>query len=422
MRLLNRSVGASVVLLLGVAACGGDSTASHPSATDSATTTFASATRETATTSTPPVTISIVLGTTNETDRADVYLGATAEIYRRVLPNGQNFVVRLSTESYASVFGLSWTAPTGSAQSCLGDHAVFFGVPGDIGPWGSAWVAAPWFDDTNRKQPVVVQSSMLPAEDAAPTTRYVVVRTDTDASGVVLSAADGIELDRSIVTNGVAMVVLAEGEGRTVNDVRVAVLANDGQQSAPSSLAASAPSVPADCGPGDPPPHPLPAAGVQPADSDAAATQIRQRYALLVDRSVPDDQKPADLLDDDTGVRDAITKAGTGQFGEVVASATYSIDELVFTQPDLAWFRYTITTTNATYADRFGIAVFNGKVWQVTRATICQDLALALVPCEPAPLAVEAPSTPEWEAAWQEWMRRANLYMANDGCGPLSQC
>lgn len=75
-----------------------------------------------------------------------------------------------------------------------------------------------------------------------------------------------------------------------------------------------------------------------------------------------------------------------------------------------------------TYSDRFGIAVFNGAVWQITRATICQDLALALSPCQPTSKVIEPPSTPEWQAAWQEWMSRANLYNANDGCGPLSQC
>jgi len=94
----------------------------------------------------------------------------------------------------------------------------------------------------------------------------------------------------------------------------------------------------------------------------------------------------------------------------------------VFTQPDEAWFRYTIATTTTTYADRFGIAVFNGEVWQITRTTICQDLELALAPCQPTTHVIEPPPTPEWQAAWQEWMSRANLYLCNDGYGPLSQC
>ena len=278
---------------------------------------------------------------------------------------GEDFVVRLSTQSYVTVFGLSWFASTGSAEECLGNHAMFFGVPGHVGFWGSSWVSSPWFDETIPTQAVVLLSSMSAAENTNPATTYLVVRTRDDASAAT---------------------------------------------------------IPAGCSPGDPPPRPLPEHGAQPADSDAAATQIRQRHALLVDRSVPFDQKPADLLDDDTGVHDAIATLDAGQYSEVAASATYSLDELVFTQPDEAWFRYTITTTTTTYGDRFGTAVFDGKVWQITRATICQDLALALAPCQPTPPAIEPPSTPEWEAVSREWMSRANLYMGSDGCAPLSQC
>lgn len=140
-------------------------------------------------------------------------------MYRRTLPDGQDFVVRLSTEPYATVFRLSWTAPTGSAKRCLGDHAVFLGVPGDIGSWGPAWVAAPWFDAAVPTQPAVLLSSMWAAEDTVPATELLVVRT---------------------------------------------------------------------------------------VDPTAAVAQISQRHALLVDRSVPLDRRPADLLDDDTGVQAAI--------------------------------------------------------------------------------------------------------------------
>ena len=424
MRLFNHSVGASVVLLFALAACGDGSTSSQSSATQSVPTT--SGTEQPATTtSTVPETTSTVTGTTDTIDRADIYLGKTTEIYRRALPNGEDFVVRLSTDSYATVFGLSWTAPTGSAEECLGAHAMFFGVPGHVGFWGSAWVASPWFDDTISMQAVVLQSSMSAAENTNPATEYLVLRTLGDAAEIVLSSLAGTELDRSTVTNGIAMVVVepqARGEGQTVNDLQVTVVAKDGLPSEASRLAPLAANVPVDCGPGDPPQRPLPEPGAQPADSGAAATQIRQRHALLVDRSVPADQKPADLLDDDTGVQDAIATIDAGQYRDVASSATYSIDELVFTKPDEAWFRYTITTTTTTYGDRFGIAAFDGKVWRITRATICQDIALAFAPCQPTPSTIEPPSTPEWDAAWQEWVSRANLYMGNDGCGPLSQC
>ena len=143
---------------------------------------------------------------------------------------------------------------------------------------------------------------------------------------------------------------------------------------------------------------------------------------MLVDQSINSDQKPTDLLDDNTGVPDAVEQLHSGQYAEVAANATYSVDELVFTKPDEAWFRYTIKTSLGDFPDRFGIAVFDGSVWQTTRATICQDLALALAPCQPSPPPVEGPTTPEWEAAFQEWTARAQQYIGNDGCPPLSQC
>jgi hypothetical protein len=408
MRLSKSSVGVTVVLLLGIAACGEDRRASVASAT----------------TSTTPGTSSSRPENTAADDPADAYLGSTTELYRRTLPDRHDFVVRISTESYATVFGMTWSAPTGSAEACLGDHAVFLGVPGDVGPWGSAWTAAPWFDEADPTQPAVLQSSMS-SDFTVAATEYLVVRTDADAAEVVLLSPDGTELDRSMVANRIAALMVdprAKGEGQTVNDLIVVVVAKDGQQSAPSPLSPTARSVSADCSPGDPPPRPLPAAGEQPANPDGAATEIRQRHALLVDLSVPSNLKPNDLLDDDTGVFDARATLDTSPFSDLASSAVFSIDELVFTRPDEAWFRYTITTTSATYADRFGIAVFNGEVWQITRATVCQDLALALAPCAPDPPTIPLPSTPEWEAEWQAWMNRANLYMVNDGCPPLSQC
>ena len=424
MRLFNRSVGASMVLAFALAACGDRSTGSPPSATESVRTTSGTDPPAT-TTSTASHSATTVTATSDAIDQADAYLDKTTEIYRRALPNGDDFVTRLSTESYATVFGLTWTAPTGSAEECLGDHAMFSGVPGHVGFWGSAWVASPWFDDTMSTQSVVLQSSMSAAENTVPATEYLLVRTQGDATELVLSSLAGTELDRSTVANGLAMVVVepqAQGEGQTVNDLQVTVVAKDGRSSAPSRLAPFIANVPADCSPGEAPQRPLPEPGMQPVDSDAAATLIRQRHGLLVDHSVTADHKLADLLDDDTGVQDAIAALDAGQYSDIAASATYSIDDLVFTKPDEAWFRYAITTTTTTYGDRFGIAVFDGTVWRITRATICQDLALALAPCQPTPPTIEPPSTPEWEAASQEWVSRANLYMGSDGCPPLSQC
>ncbi len=425
-----RSATALVALLIGAAGCGEDSpglatlpVGSEPVVSAPVTTPAPSPTSTPMTVVTVPVVASTVpVGG----DPADRYLTGTTEIYRRTLSSGEDFVVRLSAEPYATVFGLVWKAPTGSAELCLGDHAVFLGVPGHFGGWGSAWVTQPWYD-SEPAEPVAVRASMQAAGAANPPTEYLLLQTETEATEVVLSTREGSELDRVAVVDGLAMIIVDpdnKAEGQTINDLWVTRTMHDGQLVGPTALTPTVQDVPPECGPGDPPQRPLPDPGEQPADPDGAAEQIRQRLLLLVDLSIPADQKPDDLVDDDTGVRDAIDRLEASQYADLAHSATYEIDELVFTEPDEAWYRYTITTSAAaaTYTNMFGIAVFNGDVWQITRATICQDLAAAAAPCQPEPAPIEPPTTPEWESAWMEWTKRASLYTAGDGCAPLSQC
>jgi hypothetical protein len=64
-------------------------------------------------------------------------------------------------------------------------------------------------------------------------------------------------------------------------------------------------------------------------------------------------------------------------FEEAAASAEAIVEELVFTTPTEAWFRYRIETTSGIFDKRFGIAVNVDGVWKITRNTICQDLQLA---------------------------------------------
>ena len=422
---MNRFVGAGIMLVVVLAACGDDRTRLASVAPD--TSPGPSSTSLAVPETMPPATSGTTPTTTSGTDRADAYLASTTELYRRTLPDGQDFVVRLSADTYADVFGLTWTAPTGSAELCLGDHAMFMGVPGDIGDWGSAWVSHAWFDAVDTSQPAVLQGSMWAAVDSSQTMQFLVVRTVDDVEQVVLSLANGDEVDRASVSNRIAMVaidVAAQDAAGQQGGLIVTVVDDQGRASAPVALnAPTRTPLPAECGPGDPPQRELPGEGEQPPNPSAAEEQIRERHALLVDRTIDAADKPADLIDDDTGVDDATARLNAGPYREAADSAVHSIEELVFTSPTEAWFRYTITTSpNGTFSGRFGMATFNGSVWQITRATVCQDLALALAPCEPNPPVVEPPSTPEWEAAWQEWMSRAMLYNDNDGCPPLSQC
>lgn len=374
----------------------------------------------------PPVTGEVPATTADVmvpgTDRADQYLVGSTEIYQRTLPNGDVFVARVSEEPYSSVFGIEWRAPTGSAEECLGDRALFIGVPARVGWWGSAWVVGRWFDDLDASHPYVV-ASMSPAVDDQTTDpgQHLLFRVAPDVQQVIVSDADGVELDRADAVNGVAMVAVTWESAPTVSTVTAG-----GQRSEPVPVeyAYSTAGLAADdpCSPGEPPVPALPAAGEQPADPRSAEKQIRERHALLVDQSLTADEKPGDLLDDNTGIADAVAKARGGQYSEAVGSASYAIDEVVFTAPDEAWFRYSITATTGTFGPRFGQATFNGRVWQISRATLCNDLSLAGGQCQPAAPPIELPNQAEYQQAYNEWIERANLYNAGDGCAPLSQC
>ncbi len=178
---------------------------------------------------------------------------------------------------------------------------------------------------------------------------------------------------------------------------------------------------PAECTPGEEPFPALPPAGEQPADPTAAEAEIRERHAMLVDRSIPFENKPDDLLDDDTGVAAALEQASTGPSKNAFASATFEIDEVVFTEPGTAWFRYTIYRHGEPVPGRYGVANLDGDVWTFTRDTICGDLLLDAVACDP-PATFLQPQDPDWAAEHEEWLRQMDLYRLVNNCSPLSQC
>jgi hypothetical protein len=140
-----------------------------------------------------------------------------------------------------------------------------------------------------------------------------------------------------------------------------------------------------------PPPPALPPAGPQPADAAAAEASIRERFDLLWDWETPRDEKPDDLLDDWTGVAEAVETVRQGGFGDTARTAEQIITELVFTSPTEAWFRYDIRTDITDFRDRFGYANFIDGSWRLARDMICQDLALAGAQCVPGFVAIQPP-------------------------------
>lgn len=131
----------------------------------------------------------------------------------------------------------------------------------------------------------------------------------------------------------------------------------------------------------NPPPPELPAPGVQPDDPAAAEQEVRDVFDLLWNRDIPLDEKV--VLDDTTGVAEAIDQVDSGGFAETAETAEHTITEVVFTSPNEAWFMYDLNTDITNFTNRFGIAYRIDGVWVIARAVICQDLGLAGGQCIP---------------------------------------
>lgn len=343
-------------------------------------------------------------------DPAAAFLESTVEVYRRDMGD-REVVVRRSERSWAEHFDISWRAPTGTADLCLGDHVLFVGDPAAQGPPGSTvWSPIEEFDDF--------------AGDVAVDQAWsgvTVVRSRGPADEVVL-VVDGIERDRAMFDDELAVLDTTDLWQSAVEFEPSLVLVTDGV--AGETLPLGSPHGRAteqyqqECTPGPPPVRPLPPAGEQPTDPSAAEARILAVYAEAVDRTVPLAAEDPPSVDDITGIEDAAAAVDAGEMAEVAATAEHTVDELVFTAPDEAWFRYTISTTLGSFGGRYGVARFDGSNWQITRATICQDLAMAGGECKPAADRVEPPEPENWDDVMAEYDRTSELYWSAWSCLP----
>jgi hypothetical protein len=142
----------------------------------------------------------------------------------------------------------------------------------------------------------------------------------------------------------------------------------------------------------NPPPPALPPAGEQPADAAAAEQTVRDRFDLLWDLATPRDQKPDDLLDDWTGVTEAVQEVLDGGFADAARSAERTVTGLVFTSATQAWFTYQLRTMFGNF-DRFGYATLIDGSWRLSRDVVCQDLAMAGVQCVPSSNTIQPPTS-----------------------------
>ncbi len=343
-------------------------------------------------------------------DPATPFLERTVEIYRRDIGDRQ-IVVRRSDLSWAELFDLEWRAPTGTAELCMGDRAIFIGDPAARGGYGgSAWTPIEVFDQYEGEVTVDQGVGGL-----------AVVRTSGAADQVAVVVGD-TEFDRAAFVDGLAVLDLGDTWGRPDPESPSLVLFSGGVGGDPLPLTSAfgrpVAEYERECTPGPFPQLPLPAPGEQPSDPASAEAEILAVYERALDRSVPLSADDPAAVDDLTGLEDAVAEVDAGEMAEVAASAEHAVDEMVFTSPDEAWFRYTISTTVGEFGGRFGIARFDGSSWKITRDTICQDLAMAGGTCVPPSSTIEPPEPEYWPEVIAAYERTSALYWSSWDCLP----
>ena len=140
----------------------------------------------------------------------------------------------------------------------------------------------------------------------------------------------------------------------------------------------------------EPPPPSLPEPGEQPADPTAAEAALRADFTQLWDDIRSGTQ--SGRLDDWTGIAEAITAVQSGGFTEAAATAVHTIEEISFTSPTEAWFRYGIDTSSGYFGQRYGTATLTDAGWTFPRAVACADLSLGGGSCTPAVAPIYPPS------------------------------
>jgi hypothetical protein len=267
-----------------------------------------------------------------------------------------------------------WCYESGQLRIALGGNGVI-----DVG-------SVPWFSEPYQGR--AVSWVTLGNADGQPTWVFV-AQVPTDTVNVVVTLDSG-ETDAAVPQNGIAVLAVLAVPGVAPSEVvegperywvdNAPVFSVEVQGGSAAGVVDSGgvgtwddPVFRESC---TPPPPALPDAGEQPVDPAAAEAEIRDAMTALYG-VVGTEDVGSDLIDDPTGVAEARQQVQEGGYADDAAGASATIDELVFTAPDEAWFRYSIDTPGNDFDNRYGIAVLVEGVWKITRSTVCQDLSLA---------------------------------------------
>jgi hypothetical protein len=301
------------------------------------------------------------------------YPPALELVYERVLVTGER--VRLQR---GDNWGEGGKFPPGAWQPApfcraTGELRVTIDGPDLVDVTGAAWYTE-LFDGLQ-----VTPTEAGWADDRQ--MRILIVQTEVDATQASVTWVDGVG-DQGPVVDGFA-VLIVEGTGGYDTGYTIEITSPSGVRTASSEDVNDYYSDPEWRESCEEPPPPLPEPGEQPADAAAARAELSARFDLLVNRNIDMTDKPIDLLDDWTGVEEAVVRLDEGPSFEMAQSVVHSIEDLVFTSPTDAWFRYTIDTDFGFFGDQWGTATLIDGMWQFPRALVCQDLGLAGIGCDP---------------------------------------
>jgi hypothetical protein len=270
-----------------------------------------------------------------------------------------------------------WCFPSGELRISAASATAIFVTNG---PWFSAarngLSATPFVGGTVESAPFV----------------GLTIQVADDVSSVRMTLPSGAT-DEASAANGVVVLAVPtdDPEHAIAPELQLTVARTDGS-STDTTLGeiAGGPDVAGDC---QPPPPALPPAGEQPQDPAAAEAAFREAWAgSRGDLGTIDNPERAKYMEDTTGIAEAWEQVANGSLGETAKASTTEIRELVFTSPTEVWFRYDLLTPMSSFFDRYGIAhLGDDGLWKITRATICQDLAL-VVACDPPVQPVLPPS------------------------------
>lgn len=303
------------------------------------------------------------------------YFGTTASklIFERTTESGLTLRAHIGEIWPEEAYGYGvdgWTPPPGCFQSAELRVAIAGNGIIDVGGMG-------WYEEPFNGQAV----SWVPLGSSDRQPMWVVVaQVPQGTSEVTVVFEDGGQ-DTAVPQNGVAVLAVPNANHPTEQDVYQApvfyVTFSGGAE--PTSLGSDElnnwdnPGFAALC---SPPPPALPDPGEQPADPAAARAEV----IALMNGGYGDSREPgsgSSFLEDDTGVAEAREQVAEGGFSGEADTAKAIVEELVFTEPDEAWFRYRVETSGTGLSNRYGIAVLIDGTWLITRNTVCQDLSMA---------------------------------------------